>query len=293
MEFIKTAIPHSELSINAYLKKNVKQSILFIHGGPGFNSLPLQYLIEEHNLFKNLNANLYLYDQAGCGNSKKKPSYSHQNNIQDLFQVIELVSQNNSIDAVIGHSYGAKLLSDYLKVFNDNFLPIFVGSSESIITPRATNLLLDLNWLKNTNALEYQDFYNELQEDMSNETILNLSQKIAHFFFKNPNRANVYWANMNYKNIVLNFQKSNSYDVNMEVFKHVRAELYSNVNNFQVESKNAIWINGFHDLIMQGYKKILTCKKSYIFTKSAHYPHIEENEKFCLLMNDYLRKMKS
>ena len=48
MEFIKKTIPHSELSINAYLKKNVKQSILFIHGGPGFNSMPLQYLIEEH-----------------------------------------------------------------------------------------------------------------------------------------------------------------------------------------------------------------------------------------------------
>lgn len=74
----------------------------------------------------------------------------------------------------------------------------------------------------------------------------------------------------------------------------VRKELYSDAKNYAVDipalSAPYLWINGFHDFIMSSdYSSDV---EKIIFMRSSHYPHIEENSKFCELTNEFISTNK-
>ena len=76
----------------------------------------------------------------------------------------------------------------------------------------------------------------------------------------------------------------------------MRKDLYSSEENASVDIDSVdsphIWINGFQDNIMGEpvnglYKKT----KITLFSKSAHYPHIEENTLFCETVNAFVKSI--
>ncbi len=121
-----------------------------------------------------------------------------------------------------------------------------------------------------------------------------LTERLAKVFQENNMRSYFYWANLDWKEKVFKIQEAILLPINAAVFKSVRQDIYTQSENFSVDIDKVIkspylWINGFHDLIMNG-ASALTEKTSSVklFFKSAHYPHIEEHDKFCEEVNNFL-----
>lgn len=296
--YVKQIIEHPMLYIATFTKDIELPYIIFIHGGPGLNSGVLESLIESEGIFDSLKFNIVLYDQRGCGRSKKTSDIVlHSDNINDLEEVYKTLSVkvNFNIAAIAGHSYGAKLLFDYLQYYQIKIPSVFIATASSMLTPRINNLLLDLAYLKSVDKEVYQETLNEFN-DYSPELLWKITEKLAKFFQKNTTRPYFYWANLLWKEKVAKIQDFISLPISPEVFESVRKDLYTKPEKFSVDidatlKSPYLWINGFHDLIMDG-ASALTKKTSSVrlFFKSAHYPHIEEHSKFCEEVNEFLNK---
>lgn len=124
-----------------------------------------------------------------------------------------------------------------------------------------------------------------------------LTERLAKVFQENNARPYFYWANLFWKDKVAEIQNIISLPINFDVFMSVRQSLYAESENFSTDIDTTLqtpylWINGFHDLIMNGASAYV--KKSSpvrLFFKSAHYPHIEEHKKFCETVNAFLKNM--
>lgn len=292
--YSKAVIFHPEFYIATFTKKQNMPYLLFIHGGPGLNCGILEYMIQYHQLFDLLDYNLVLYDQRNCGKSKNNAlTVLHQDNVMDLYNIIQyLNSVKITIHGLIGHSYGAKLLFDYCQQFSPSLPAIFVSIAKSIITPRLNNLMLDLAYLKKCNP----GTYNEILPEMNNfdlKKFWEISEKLTPLFQENKDRPYLYWANLDSCAIVKNIQKKINQPINTDIFVSVRKDLYSHEENFSVSIDELnlpyLWINGFHDFIMNGTEKISPNKNIITFFQSAHYPHIEENKRFSDIINKFFK----
>lgn len=286
---------HSEFYITKFTKNPDMPYLLFIHGGPGFNCGTIEYLIENNSFFDLLDHNIILYDQRNCGKSKKlTTSVLHKDNVDDLQKIIQHL---NSIDikiyGLIGHSYGAKLLFDYYKKFHSTIPGIFISTANSILVPRLNNLILDLAYLKKSDPAQYNDVYQEM-ENLDLNKIWNISEKLTPLFQENKDRPYLYWANLECFELIKQVQKQINLPADTNTFVSVRKDLYSNESNFAVDIDTLtipyLWINGFHDFIMNGSNSLLFgSSKITTFYKSSHYPHLEENDRFCELINEFLK----
>ena len=76
----------------------------------------------------------------------------------------------------------------------------------------------------------------------------------------------------------------------------MREDLYSKEENFSVNIDqlkiHKLWINGFHDFVMDGHEVAASKDNGVItFYKSAHYPHIEESEHFNEILNEFIKSL--
>ncbi|HAT3818834.1 TPA: alpha/beta hydrolase [Legionella pneumophila] len=292
----KDILPHQEFYIVRFTKSSNLPYALFIHGGPGLNCGTIEYLIDHHNLFNSLQCNIILYDQRNCGKSNKiKKLVLQQDNINDLQKIILYLDDhfNLNINALIGHSYGAKLLFDYYKSYESTIPGVFVSTAQSILTPRLNNLMLDLSYLKKSNLELYNKILNEIN-NLDLNKIWELSEQLTPVFQENIERPYLYWANLEYYDLVQNAQKNINLPLDMNTFISVRKDLYSKEANFSVNINELkirkLWINGFHDFVMNGHQIALANNHEIItFNKSSHYPHLEENDRFSELLNEFIK----
>lgn len=296
--YVKRIIEHPSLYIVAFTKNKNLPCMIFIHGGPGLNSGALEGLIEHESIFDALEFDIILYDQRACGRSKTTSNtISHLNNLDDLEEICKLIrrEEHYNIAAIIGHSYGAKVLFDYIAHNPENKTPtIFISTAPSILTPRINNLLMDLSYLKQVDPEQYEIMLSEF-ENLNYDKLWELTEKITAVFHGNKNRPYLYWANLKWKEKVQNLHDHLNLPLNKDVFSSVRKDLYSKPDNYSVDIDSitdlpCLWINGFHDLIINGAAENPHITKFY---KSAHYPHIEENERFCEVVNNFLRNSRS
>lgn len=292
----KSILSHPQFYIASFTKNTTLPYVLFIHGGPGLNCGTIEHLIEHHHLFDSLNYNIILYDQRNCGKSNKvSKSVLHQDNVDDLQDIVlHLISHCNlNICCLIGHSYGAKLLFDYYKHSLSPIPGIFISTAKSILTPRLNNLMLDLSYLKKSNADLYQKIFNEI-EDINLNRLWQISEELTPIFHENKERPYLYWANLDYYHLVKDVQKNINLPIDTKTFISVRKDLYSNESYFSVNIDELkipkLWINGFHDFVINGHE-IAMSKNTKIttFYKSSHYPHLEENERFSELLNEFIK----
>ena len=291
----KKILRHPKFYITEFIKYQNDEALLFIHGGPGYNCGIIEHLIEHDNLFDSLNHNIILYDQRNCGRTTGFPDHVlHTDNIDDLEEIYQYLNKIRKIKitGIIGHSYGAKLLFDFCNKFNNETPCIFVSTAKSILVPRLNNLIFDMSYLKKTHPEKYSIILQEM-DSMDLNKLWSLTEELAGFSHENTDRHYLYWANLECFNKYKHIQSETTIPVNSKTFMSVRKDLYSIYDNFSVDISRLdipyLWINGFHDFIMNGTEgSFSTIEKLIIFYKSAHYPHIEENHRFSELINDFL-----
>lgn len=293
-KFTKEIISHNDFYI-AKLTSNINAPyLLYLHGGPGLNSGVIEHLIMNDDIYGTLNYNIVLYDQRGCGRSKQQSEpVTHHENITDLVHVIDFLSKESKITpiAMIGHSYGAKLLYDFYRITKSTTPGIFISTATTITTPRINNLILDLNYLKRNDESLYENALAEI-EKLTPENLWEISGALAPLFFSNQERIYYYWANLDmmrrWQGLLLELDQP----INKEVFHSVRKDLYSTneYTSVNIESlpNKTLCINGFQDYIMNS-PETLSSSKVTLFKRSAHYPHIEEPERFCSLINEFCK----
>lgn len=295
MNFKKIILKHKTFYIAKYTKYLNDDFLIFIHGGPGSNCGTIEYLIDNDHLFDTLNYNIIIYDQRNCGRSlKTEEDTLHMTNVDDLYDISQHLIKEHGINirGYIGHSYGAKLLFDFYRKFDNKIPGIFVSTARSIITPRLNNLLFDLAYLKKTNSVKYKKILFKM-DDLTTNKLWELTEELATTFKKNKDRNYLYWADMDiYKNVQKIYGLINL-PVNEKTFISVRKDLYSTESNFSVDigSLDAphLWINGFQDVIMNGQDAMPSKNDNTVtFYKSSHYPHIEENLRFCDATNKFI-----
>ncbi len=293
--YTKDILSHPEFYITRFTKNSTLPYVLFIHGGPGSNCGILEYLIENYYLFNSLQHNIILYDQRNCGKSNKTIEIVlHKDNINDLHKIITYIIDHFrlNIRALIGHSYGAKLLFDYYKKFACPIPGVFISTAKSILTPRLNNLMIDLSYLKYSNLNLYNKTFNEI-DNIDHNKLWEISEKLTPIFEENKDRPYLYWANLKYYDLVETVKKHINLPLDTKTFVSVRQDLYSNKSNFSVNIDeleiSKLWINGFHDFIMNGPEVAMSEDNGIItFYKSSHYPHLEENDRFSELLNEFI-----
>lgn len=295
MSFLdKKSIFHEKFYITSFVKNEEYPYLLFAHGGPGLNCGIVEYLIDYENFFNSLNCNLVLYDQRGCGKSSRNfPTFGHSENIQDLSEIIKyLESINIRIKSIIGHSYGAKLLFDFIQETNSNIQPIFVSMGHSIMTPRLNNLTLDLAFIKKNYPDKYQDTISKIKS-FNLESIWKLTEELAPLFHENKDRQYFYWANLIMLEKCKAIQEEINLPLNNDVFMKVRKNLYSDETKLAVDISSLtqpyLWINGIHDYINSTGDLLHSKANMILFFQSSHYPHLEENDHFCQLINEFIK----
>jgi proline iminopeptidase len=292
----KDVLPHPIFYITRFIKNPTLPYVIFIHGGPGLNCGILDYLIEHNLLFNSLRYNIILYDQRNCGKSNKiSDNVLHQDNIDDLQTIILYLTDhcNLNISALIGHSYGAKLLFDYYKSSKSTIFGVFISTARSILTPRLNNLMLDLSYLKKNNLDLYDQIFNEI-DNMDFHILWKISEQLAPTYQENKDRPYLYWANLEYYKLVQDVQKRIHLPLDTKIFTSIRQDLYSRELNFSVNIDeleiSKLWINGFHDFVINGHEIALSKEHGITtFYKSSHYPHLEENHRFSELLNVFIK----
>lgn len=297
-KYFKKNIPHKDFYIVSFVYKVELPYIVFIHGGPGLNSAALEHLIENEEVFSTLEYNIILYDQRGCGRSvRPEMTVLHNHNIDDLNELLSYLSQVQKfkIACLVGHSYGAKLLYDYYKKHDAQYPGIFISTADSIITPRVNNLMLDLNYLKRAHPEKYKAIYEKINV-LNSDNLWEISEELAPVFQENEDRIYFYWANLDCMTKVKEIQSKINAPINNEVFMSVRKDLYSDESNSPVAIDKLgikkLWINGAQDFVMNGPSGTFSFNKHKIttFFNSSHYPHLEEEENFCQLVNGFINK---
>lgn len=293
--FHKEIIPNSDFYIVKFIKQYNLPYLLFVHGGPGFHCGVLEYLIDHHDLFQSLNCNIIMYDQRHCGRSPvDNQTVTHIQNVDDLNTIIALLSSLElKLLTIVGHSYGAKVLADYSKNYYINLPLVFIATAESLLRPRLNNLMLDLAYLKQHHIEQYNEVYNLFCE-LDYNKLWEISERLTPYFQKNKNRGSIYWAHVEWWHRVQEIQNQLNIPINLEVFSSVRKDIYlkpeNSICDIRSIKNSKLWINGFHDFIMDGQINALDQNSDIkTFYQSAHYPHIEENERFSRVLNEFLR----
>lgn len=295
--FKKEIIRYKNFYISKFIKYKNEGFLFFIHGGPGYHCGIIEYLIEHDGLFEKLNHNIILYDQRGCGRSNNGiKNIAHQQNIDDLNDIFHFFKNETiiKIKGFIGHSYGAKLLFDYYKIFNSQLPGIFVSTANSILTPRLNNLVFDLAYLKKSNPAKYQDIFLEVR-DFSVDKLWEVTEKVSSLFYENKDKDYLYWANMDVYQKVQKIKDIINLPINTQAFLSIRKDLYSNPVNFSVDiaSLNSpyLWINGFYDTTINAVNDVVSSSiQITTLYQSSHYPHLEENERFCAIINQFMKE---
>ena len=131
-------------------------------------------------------------------------------------------------------------------------------------------------------------------DNLTTTKMWELTEELSPLFKENRDRDYLYWANMDIYKKFQRIQKILNLPVNSKTFMSVRKDLYSTEENYSVDIESLdihyLWINGFHDFIMNGADSLLSQKKCITpFYKSSHYPHLEENDRFCELVNSFIK----
>ncbi len=88
--------------------------ILFLHGGPGYNSYTFEY--GAANELANNGYYVVVFDQRGCGRSSAgiPTAYTFPEATKDIIEVIQTTGIKNPM--LIGHSWGGTLAIEFLKL---------------------------------------------------------------------------------------------------------------------------------------------------------------------------------
>ncbi len=298
----KQSLHFSNLVVTIHTPENCQGYILYVHGGPGGSSILFEKALDDLKAYSTFNYGWITYDQRECGRSCT-PSYflsvSHQDNINDLRELAYYLQNTMSISLVgiLGHSYGGLLAYDtFLENPEMNYKLIFVGVSQSLHLPRNRSTQMDLIILKTEQPEDYKEAYNLINS--ATEPLWKHAKRIRELV-KNPDRRrSFYWANPEIMNWYLTSQKelgvsADKQQTFVKIMQSMRDRYqvpHASIDPSKLTQKY-LWILGYYDFLMGGDSEDNSQSSSIIlFNKSAHYPHLEEAERFIMEVTKFLNE---
>ncbi|WP_397600678.1 alpha/beta hydrolase [Silvanigrella sp.] len=271
--------------------------VFYVHGGPGSHSKDFEEGLTYFNAFYESQLAFITYDQRGSGRSKIKDheikNLNHRGNIEDLKNLIMATQEvfNLKLPPVLyGHSYGARLVYDFL--WNNPKIDLKFILSGTSLHPNDclnTSLGLDLLVLRKSQPEEFKKAV-ELISSASIEPY-EISPEIRKLFsdlkMRQKERQKYYWVN----EVAMNWWNKIDSEHNVKDSDEAYFKIVSSFNDETFNSgsfnpcllkQKSLYINGFHDYLMNGTIKFSIEDQSKIirFNASAHYPHFEEPELF-------------
>lgn len=267
--------------------------VIYVHGGPGNHSAYFEEFIKTEKSYQESSIGWIVYDQRGCGRSKgyDEEDLTHPNNVEDLKDLVEELSKDKKISAIVGHSYGAWLVYEYIEKYGNTIPAVLVGMASKIGLPKNRSLSMDLQILKQSQAEDYLDVIGQIDDYAEN---LWKMAKLVRQKMKSPElRKHYYWGCPQTMRLYDELKASVTVKEDDKVFRIVRATLYQNEQDMsgphtEPLGDKYLWINGFHDYLMGGEFLDADNKGITTFFKSGHYPHFEEPEHFVKILSQFI-----
>jgi proline iminopeptidase len=114
-------------------------SILFLHGGPGYNSFSFEFSNAEALAARGYY--VVVFDQRGCGRSERAPEsdFTFANAVKDVRSVVNYFHLKNPF--IIGHSYGGTLAIKYAQTYPNDFRSILLADAPMNQPAMVANIL--------------------------------------------------------------------------------------------------------------------------------------------------------
>lgn len=266
--------------------------ILFVHGGPGGNSIDFENGIRRffHNIPDKVN--WITYDQRECGRSARNgQKVTHAINVEDLAGLVCYLYEKMSLDmdALYGHSYGARLVYETSFLHPELQRKIIMGGRGLVPADALANsIMIDLQILRQVSpekADEAYDFASKNGHDLGavNEFVRKL---FIDFNQRESLRQNYYWGNTKAKESWTTELKDREIGDNNQVyFDIIRSYQEKTFNNGFFDpaalSCKMLLIQGYFDMLMNGACTPTLPTQNWVrFYGSGHFPHFEEPHLF-------------
>nr|WP_321486097.1 alpha/beta fold hydrolase [uncultured Draconibacterium sp.] len=254
--------------------------LIIIHGGPGGHNYSFERtigpLLEKH-------VTIIYYEQRGCGRSKaSKDTTAYTlsiliDDLEELRKALKIEKMN-----LLGFSFGAELAARYTAVYPNHVEKLILSCPAEISTSVILVQIQGLYQLADSNLRLKID--NILKENIP---ILDKWLKIwvhtstaffDEFSFYNPEAAKLnrsLWMKSN-------LPHEGSHHLQRVIFENAKGDLLETIEGLNTET---LIISGIHDKnggLQYGLyiNKILPRSELKIYMKSAHFPDIDETERY-------------
>lgn len=257
--------------------------LLYFHGGPGFNSNPEKNLLQAE--FERVGMQVKFWNEPSTQRPEEYVfmdvnAFQHYLNSAEDFLIR---NYQNSPLVLIGHSFGCHCLL-YLSVKHpEKMKTLFFISPDLSLMDTDLNLfkLITGDYKKNNDekALNLEEVTRNYTGEFDENT-----EKGYMICIENPRLFNYYWFNQERMKEFIQYYSVPGFGIDIDGFLKVRRSLFNIPANHSAIP--AITLFGKNESIISPHKEKLILKNCYSnfsiyeFENSAHYPHIEETEKF-------------
>ncbi len=275
-------------SVKLFVKRSGKGvPVLFIHGGPGSNSIYFEY--EGGNVFEKDVEMIYL-DQRGCGRSSspKNKDYSLQRIARDFEEVRQALKIKQWV--LMPHSFGGILATEYATMYP--------GAVKGMVY---LNCTVDLNASARSGINKTIEILPNLKQNEI-EYLLNQKEPILNRFF------NAFWhLGQNRKTWQLMFDKQENYLLDSAIISRpgLNWEMGSNVFRYPeyMESHSpktanikapVLIISGTRDFTIgiDHPTLLLFPNKKVHYIAGGHALYLEHNKELYDIVGKYLRELR-
>jgi len=252
--------------------------IVIVHGGPGGNNYTFERTagpkLEEF-------ATVIYYEQRGCGRSDA-PQDQSDYTIPTLISDLDVLRDSLGAEKItlLGYSFGAELSLRYALAHPDNVERLILSAPAEL---SKANMLVQIQGFYAIGDSTLRTGIEKVLEDTTPlqtkyNKVWNMSSSaiVDKFLFYNPENAQVnrnYWQESKLKNTGL---------MAKVYLQNNKADLVQNATGLQTST---LLISGVYDKnggLHTGLalKEVLPNSKINLYQKSAHFPDIEETERF-------------
>lgn len=265
------------------------KTLVFIHGGPGFNSEPDRHLLKPY--LESLGHRVYLWDEPSAFRPEGYPFIAekaydnYMSSSEEFFKKVcqEEISLTNSCKVeLIAHSFGAHVAVHLAKTFPTSIQAIKLFSPGLNIADAEKNILnIGLKGLMQENKLEVAGQLQQLLPQLVEKFD---ETKMKAFVLATQYTALLqnYWSNFDLMGQYFSYL-TNAYQIDMQSYVAVR----STMPNVSKKLKNKITvpteayfgksdpvINSRHELLY--LNRYFSKLKTHYFSATKHYSYLEK-----------------
>lgn len=303
LEQVKINGSNHEIMIRGNDKDN--PVIIFVHGGPGCPEIP--YADKYQNLLEN-KFTIVNYDQRASGKSYHFfEDYSNLSSdllVKDLLAMTDYISERLGKEKVllIGHSYGTYIAMQAAYKAPEKYEAyIGIGQMSDTVESEIDSLNYTINQALKNNNTDDVLYLKGLTEKIKNGDLFTPRNYVMKYggssrLIDNPDGNNIGMLFSSEYNLldVIRYNYGLSYSQNILLKEVVKKPLPRLVTKLQLP---CYFTMGKYDYMTSSnaakkyFEMIEVNKKEFIaFEQSAHYPQIEEKEKFYEWMCDTFKK---